>query len=177
MVLTQSITQPRSKIQDLPCVRLSRRRPCPPLYSGRAGYKLETLVMGKDFLALAGAPAVPARHYPKWVLSGIGTILAYVCPFAILSSPGLPCRSEQSRKPSSLLSVASRGRHVPGCSRHVPARARHAPGTRPGLPRRLWHTPPGIPRMALCRWSSSVATCVGMAPWAYPGVNPLLLRH
>ena len=50
----------------------SHRRPCPPLYSGRAGYRgrnpndtKETLTRRKDFLALTGVPAACPAELPK----------------------------------------------------------------------------------------------------------------
>ena len=127
--------------------RASRRRPCPPLYSGRAGYKLETLMGEKTswplVVRLRYQPALTRNGY----LSGIGTFPTDACPFAILSSPGLLCRSERSRAtlPPFVCSFTWLAR-----SGMRPARSRHAPGTRLDLPRRIRHKPPGTSCGALC---------------------------
>ena len=121
----------------------SHRRPCPPLYSGRAGYNLETLEGEKTSWPLVVRLRWQLAITRNGCLPALALFLVDVCPFAILSFPGLLCRSEQSRMP--LLPFV--------CSFtcwHVPARSSHAPGTRPGKPRRIWHRLSGILRVALC---------------------------
>ena len=91
-------------------------------------------------------PAITRNGY----LSGIGIFPADVCPFAILSSPGLLCRSEQSREPSSSFVCSFTGPARFGMFQHAPARSRHTPGTRLDLPRRIRHKPLCILCGALC---------------------------
>ena len=141
----------RRRVELIQRERLSHRRPCPPLYSGRAGYKVEILMGEKTSWPLAVALQYQLDTTRNGACPALGIFPADVRHLAILSSPGLPCRSEQSREPSSPLSIASRGRHVPACARRVPARSRHAPGTRPGLPRRIRHKLSGTPCGASCQ--------------------------
>ena len=151
-------------------MRPSHRRLCPPLYSGRAGYKLQTLMRGKDFLALDCTPAAPVRHYPKWVPV---RHRHHLCRRLCL------CHSWLSRAavPVRVLSVASR-------ALHVPARARHAPARASTLPARSWHAPlptTSVPARALRHSprglmpvASSVAVDVDVASLVMPRGDPLL---
>ena len=136
----------------------SHRRPCPPLYSGRAGYNLETLEGEKTSWPLVVRLRYQLDITRNGYLPALALFLVDVCSFAILSFPGLLCRSEQSRMP--LLPFV--------CSFtcwHVPARSSHAPGTRPGKPRRIRHKLFGV---LLCGFMPA-----GHPPWQSMSVRPL----
>ena len=106
--------------------RASHRRPCPPLYSGRAGYNLETLEGEKDFLAPGSAPAVPAGLYPKWVpVRHWASSLPTSVPLPFSALPG--CCAGQSREETVIPFVCSfTGPARSGTFWHAPARSRHA---------------------------------------------------
>src|SRR4051794_36331018 len=77
----------------------SHRRPCPPLYRWEGRLHSETLE-GEN----TSWPLVVRQWYQLAItrngyLPASVIFLADVCSYAILSFPGLLCRSEQSRMP------------------------------------------------------------------------------